>query len=182
MTTPDSAILSFPAALHSDSPAPDRAPNMGLYAWLIGSWEMDVTIYNTDGTTHSSRGMIAAGWVLQGRAVQDIFAVPGLFYGTTLRVYDPHHDVWHISWIDPVNQVYLTQTSCAQGDEIIQEGEETASAARLYATGNDDHGPATLRWIFSDITPNSFRWRSERSTDHSDWRLQREYFVQRYDN
>lgn len=179
MAMSSSNIPSFPAALHSDSPAPDRAANMGLYAWLIGSWEMDVAIYNTDGTTRSSQGIIAAGWVLQGRAVQDIFAVPGLFYGTTLRVYDPDHDVWHISWTDPVNQVYLTQTACAKGDEIIQEGEETASAARLYATGDGDQVAARLRWIFSDITPNSFRWRSERSTDHTHWRLQREYFVKR---
>jgi hypothetical protein len=80
-------------ALHSDGPAPDRADGMALYGWLVGVWELDVVISRRDGTRQSTHGTVHAGWVLGGRAIQDIFAVPGLFYGTTLRVYDPALDV-----------------------------------------------------------------------------------------
>jgi len=51
---------------------------------------------------HEARGEIHAGWVLQGRAIQDVWIFPGAFYGTTLRVYDPGLDAWHILWSDPV--------------------------------------------------------------------------------
>jgi hypothetical protein len=36
-----------------------------------------------------------------------------------------------------------------------------------------------VRWIFADITPNSFHWRSERSSDGTHWSIQREYFAHR---
>jgi len=57
-----------------------------------------------DGTTHRGRGEVHAGWVLDGRAIQDVWILPGLFYGTTLRVYDPGLDAWHILWHDPLTQ------------------------------------------------------------------------------
>ena len=36
-------------------------------------------------------------------------------YGTTLRVYDPGIDAWHIAWTEPVGQTYLTMIGQAQG-------------------------------------------------------------------
>ena len=96
-----SASPSFIAALHSDRPAADRAQKMGLYGWLIGPWEMDGVIHDDDGRTHTGRGEIHFGWVLEGRAIQDVWILPGFFYGTTLRVYDPGIDAWHILWSDP---------------------------------------------------------------------------------
>src|SRR5262245_34856951 len=84
-----SASPSFIAALHSDRPAADRTQKMGLYGWLIGRWEMDCVIHDDDGRAHTGRGEIHFGWVLEGRAIQDVWILPGFFYGTTLRVYDP---------------------------------------------------------------------------------------------
>jgi hypothetical protein len=164
-------------ALHTGGPAPDRAGQMGLYSWLVGRWDIDVVVYNTDGTLRSMRGFVCAGWVLQGRAIQDVFAVHGLFYGTTLRVYDPERDSWWLVWTDPLNQVHFPMVARTQGDEIVQEGKETPSLARVYGASADSN--ATIRWIFSDITDRSFRWRSERSTHGRTWRLQREYFGRR---
>jgi hypothetical protein len=179
MNTSTFSIPSFIEALHIKSPAPDRAEKMALYAWLVGRWSMDVVIYRNDGTKQSTQGMVCAGWVLEGRAIQDIFAVPDLFYGTTLRIYDPSLDAWHIFWNDVVNQVYLSQIGRARGRDVVQEGKETPSLARLYQTSQSGETDATIRWIFSEITANSFHWRSERSTDGAIWRLQREYFASR---
>jgi len=100
---------SFIDALHSASPAADRADKMKLYSWLIGHWTMDAIVYRDDGTKHEGPGEIHFGWVLEGRAIQDVWILPGIFYGTTLRVYDPDLDAWHILWCDPLRQFYTAK-------------------------------------------------------------------------
>ena len=80
---------SFLDALASAKPAVDRADKMNLYGWLIGRWTMDATVHLDNGDTHRGPGEIYFGWVLEGRAIQDVWILPGVFYGTTLRVYDP---------------------------------------------------------------------------------------------
>lgn len=100
---------SFLRALHADRPAPDRSDRMGLYGWLIGDWEMDAVVHRDDGPPHEGRGEIHFGWVLEGRAIQDVWILPGVFHGTTLRVYDPGIDAWHILWSDPLHQYYARQ-------------------------------------------------------------------------
>lgn len=148
--------------LHSDGPAPDRANEMALYGWLIGDWEMDATVFADDGTEHTGRGEIHFGWVLQGRAIQDVWILPGFFYGTTLRVYDPGLDAWHILWSDPLKQLYTRQIGQARGKDIVQE--------RTADTG------AAIRWSFCEITPASFLWRGEHSFDSgATWQLQAEF-------
>ena len=96
---------SFNAALNSSGPAPDRAAKLGLYGWLIGQWEMDAIVHGDDGTQHKGAGEIHFAWVLEGRAIQDVWILPGVFYGTTLRIYDPGIDAWHILWSDPAAPV-----------------------------------------------------------------------------
>ena len=173
-----SSCPSFIEALHTDGPAPDRRDKMGLYGWLIGRWEMDAAHHQDDGSTRRSRGEIHFGWVLEGRAIQDVWIVPardarraeppawGDFYGTTLRVYDPGIDAWHIVWIDPVKQVYRRMIGRARGSDIVQEGKDDTGAA--------------VRWSFTAITPNSFHWLAERSPDGgATWRLLVEFFARR---
>jgi len=156
---------SFEEALHAATPAADRADRMGLYAWLIGNWEFDAVVTLDNGTRHEGRGEIHARWVLEGRALQDVWILPGMFYGTTLRVYDPKLDAWHIVWTDPLRQVYRRQIGRARDGEIMQEGV-------------DDAGVPT-RWRFVDRTDNSFRWLGERAPDGTTWQRQAEFLVRR---
>jgi hypothetical protein len=173
-----SSSPSFIDALHADAPAPDRADKMGLYGWLVGRWEMDAVYHQENGTMRKSRGEIHFGWVLEGRAIQDVWIVPprgarrdeppawGDFYGTTLRVYDPTIDAWHILWIDPLTQTYRRMVGRARGSDIGQEG-------------TDETG-APVRWSFTAITPESFRWLAERSPDGgATWRLIVEFLARR---
>jgi hypothetical protein len=69
---------------------------MGLYGWLVGRWHLDVEIYPPSEPPCRTDGFASADWVLEGRAIQDVFAVPGLFYGSTMRVYDPALGAWHV--------------------------------------------------------------------------------------
>jgi hypothetical protein len=156
---------SFIDALHSDGPAADRADKLKLYGQFIGRWEMDAIVYMDDGTTHRDRGEIHFDWVLEGRAIQDVWILPGIFYGTTLRIYDPGRDAWHILWSDPLRQFYARQIGRPQGDDIVQEGQD--------GDGN------VLRWRFTEITPGSFHWLGERQAGDGSWQLQAEFFARR---
>jgi len=169
--------------LDSRGPAPDRADKLSLYAFLIGHWDTRVLAYEEDGTQHESRGEIHAGWVLEGRAIQDVWLTPpradrhpgqplpvlpvtGAWYGTTLRVYDPKLDAWHIVWSDPATQFYAQQIGRAEGADIVQRG--------ALPSGVE------LRWRFTEIKPDSFRWLGEVSADGgANWRLQVEVFAHR---
>jgi hypothetical protein len=160
------AASSLIDALHTDRPASDRADKMSLYGWLIGRWKMDAVVYREDGTQHRGLGQIYFGWVLEGRAIQDVWILPGVFYGTTLRIYDPGIDAWHILWSDPVRQFYTRQIGRASGSDIVQEGKND--------TGD------SVRWSFTEIKANSFHWLGERSLDDgATWQLQSEFFARR---
>jgi hypothetical protein len=157
---------SLAELLLADGPAADRADKMRLYGWLIGGWEMDAVVHMDDGRKHTGRGEIRFGWALEGRAIQDVWILPGVFYGTTLRIYDPGIDAWHIIWSDPLRQYYTRQIGRAQGADIVQ-------------LGKTDTGAAT-RWSFTDITPDSFRWLGERLLDgETTWHLQAEFLARR---
>lgn len=153
---------------------------MGLYDPLLGSWAVDVIDHDTGGPPRTSTGEWHFAWVLEGRAIQDVWISPprasrgrglptqGNRYGTTLRVYDPETDVWHVTWINPVSVVRNTLVGRKHGDEIVQEGTDTDGSL--------------IRWIFSDLTPTSFRWRGEASSDSGKtWRLAAEFFGRRVD-
>ncbi len=77
-------IFPFLAALGSEAPPADRAKDMDLYGWLIGSWEMDTIRHLADGATERSTGEIHFGWVLEGRAIQDVWPAAG-FVDTEIR-------------------------------------------------------------------------------------------------
>jgi hypothetical protein len=165
-------------ALLSAGPASDRAAKLGLYGWLVGSWALDGVFHNPDGGTGEGRGEMHAGWALAGRALQDVWIVPprdaladpspewARFYGTTLRVYDPGIDAWHILWSDPLKQAYRRMVGCPRGRDIVQDGVDQSGAA--------------VRWSFTEIAPRSFRWTAERSPDGgANWRTIIEFAARR---
>jgi hypothetical protein len=159
-------------ALGADGPAADRAGKMDLYRRFIGSWELDVMQTAEDGSQRWR-------WALEGRAIQDVWIVPPRgelrrgdaaanvnSCGTTLRVYDPGIDAWQIQWTDPVTQNFLQMTGRAQGDDIVQLG--TRPDGRM------------VRWRFSEITTDSFRWTGEISADDgANWRLHVDFSAKR---
>jgi hypothetical protein len=152
---------------------------MDLYGWLVGSWDLDVTGLLEDGTQRRRNGEWHFGWTLEGRAIQDVWIVPRRgggrqgdaaanvnSYGTTLRVYDPSIDAWHIQWTDPVTQTYFTMIGRKQGSDIVQLGKGT--------------GDNLIRWSFSEIGPESFLWTGEVSADNGQtWRRNVEFRARR---
>jgi hypothetical protein len=168
-------------ALHAEGPAPERAEALNLYGQFVGDWDADIVTYTPDGLRHQGQGEIHFGWVLEGRAIQDVWMIPrrkdrradmpampvaGNWYGTTIRVYDAVLDAWRIYWVDPATNAYYQQLGRKQGADIVQEGTTEAGALS--------------RWSFTEITPNSFHWRGQASFDKgSSWRLLVEVFARR---
>jgi hypothetical protein len=152
----------FLQSLLSAGPAPDRADKMSLYAFLIGHWHFDAVVQLQSGATYRGEGEIHAVWALQGRAVQDVWILPDVFYGTTLRVFDPALDAWHILWSDPLKQYYTRQLGRARGRDIVQEGQT--------------QGGMPVRWSFIAPSEQSFRWLGEYSPDGgTSWSLQADF-------
>jgi hypothetical protein len=159
--------------LHADGPDPERQEKLGLYSWLVGQWALEITTILEDGSTHAGQGEIHAGWILQGRAIQDVWMIPrlkdrqpgieqlagaGNWYGTTLRLYDSNLDAWRILWNDPATNFFTQQMARAQGRNIVQEG--------------PDPRGGLMRWTFSEIEPTSFHWTAERASANENWRKQ----------
>lgn len=171
MRTSELVRSSFAEVLHADGLDEAATAELDLYAWLVGRWEFDVTTFPEDGTTHRGQGEIHAGWVLQGRAIQDVWMIPrlrdrrqdgeplpgaGNWYGTTLRIYDPAIRAWRILWNDPATNFFTQQIGRREGTSIVQ-------------TGEDPRGGSS-RWTFSEIEPDSFHWTAEHAPDKRTWR------------
>src|SRR5215475_2591209 len=103
-------------ALLNEGPDTERAGELGLYGQFVGDWQTDIFTYAPDGSRHQGQGEIHFDWILQGRAIQDVWMIPrrgtnrasaaplpiaGNWYGTTIRAYDPNLAAWRIFWIDP---------------------------------------------------------------------------------
>jgi hypothetical protein len=172
---------TFITVLHADAAAADRAGKLGLYGQFVGDWETDIITHAPDGERHQGQGAIHFGWVLEGRAIQDVWMIPrlrdrrpgapimpvaGNWYGTTLRVYDTVLDAWRIFWIDPATNFFCQQIGKAVGPDIVQEGTLESSARS--------------RWRFTKITACSFHWFGEQSTDDgASWELLVEVLARR---
>jgi hypothetical protein len=140
-------------ALRSDGPHPDLAPKLQLFGQFVGSWDVEITNYKPDGSREVVQGEWHFGWVLEGRAVQDVWTSKGISgdYGATLRFYDPKIAAWRSTWIGPVKGLVLPFIARQIHDEIVLE--------------NDFESAKSRRWIFSDITSKSFKWRALESDD-----------------
>jgi hypothetical protein len=165
---------SLAAVLHADGPHPDHADQLRLFGRFVGAWDVEWLGTDPDGRPATMIGELHFGWVLGGRAVQDVWRVPaclsapaGLrpFYGTTLRCYDPAIEAWRSTWIDPLNGRVRRFIGRPDGDGIILDG-------------LDDEPPE--RWCFRDITPDSFRWTGEVSQDRRQtWVLEEQMIIRR---
>ena len=171
------AIPELTALSHAGR-APEITDADDLYGWLVGSWELEIHNYWGDVSERDLQAEAHFGWVLEGRAVQDVWIIPrpseraklpnpGLFsYGTTLRVWDPKIRAWQVTWINPVTGTHVHLLGRRSGKDIVQVGT------------NPEGTP--IRWSFVEITPNSFRWTGETlAADGETWLLQGDFRAKR---
>lgn len=170
-------ISQFAGVLLSEGPDPHGLPELMQFGRFVGSWDLDVFFYNEEGdVSRQVAGEWHFGWVLEGRAVADVWIVPPRLqrekgappageYGMSLRFYDPERGAWQSTWLGPVNKVVFPFFANQVGDEMILERSD---------------GETLVRWKFSDITPDSFTWRNMRSADRGvTWRLEQRFLARR---
>jgi hypothetical protein len=165
-------------ALHAGAPQAALGDKLRLYGRFVGSWRLDIDYYLPESGVITREGEWHFGWVLEGRAIQDVWIFPSRvarfesagepwhFYGSTFRMYDPALDAWHITYLEPTRPFEVRQIGRAVGPDIVQLAEETDGVTR--------------RWRFVEITDESFRWLSDASLDKgATWSLEMEMRARR---
>jgi hypothetical protein len=117
---------------------------------------------------------VAFSWVLEGRAVQDVWIVPprpervghnDLYeYGTSLRFFDPALSAWRSTWIGPTRRAVHTFLARKVGPEVV-----------LETTLEDGR---RMRWVYSDVSATAFTWRNSRETERG-WVLTQDFAARR---
>lgn len=159
--------------LAASGPDPELKEKLDLFGQFVGDWDiLEDRFFNEDGSEEVLNGELHWRWILDGRAVQDVWMfedkatnkiTPG---GTTIRFYDPQIEAWKSTWISPIQGVVETFIGRKLGEEIVLESK------------NKNGNP--IKWIFSDIERNSFTWRGEESDDDGrTWKLKEKMIIKR---
>jgi hypothetical protein len=158
--------------LAADRPHPSLGPDANLFGRFVGTWDADYSFLAADGTFHHKRGEVRFGWVLDGRALEDIFMTYPDSAGDErkmvagIRWLNPQTGKWTLGFVAPTFDAVVRMEAGAEGDRIVLRGHDSKGVL--------------LRWSFNDITPNSFVWRGESSYDEGKaWRLEEEHHMRR---
>ncbi|MEU3628246.1 hypothetical protein BS329_35460 [Amycolatopsis coloradensis] len=146
------------AVFTSARPRPELAARLAVFEPLIGSWDLVVRDYDENGGVRTTDAEWHFGWALDGRAVTDIWISPSRAsrvegdsdtdgeWGMSLRFYDPGIDAFRSTWLGP-----------GRGWVIPFVGKQTENGFEIEA----DTDGVQRRWIFTDLTTESFSWRAE---------------------
>jgi hypothetical protein len=165
--------LDMVTALQAMGPHPSLGDQSKVFGRFVGTWVGEYAEFSKDGKTTRSSGEWIFGWVMDGRAIQDLFVIhPSAarkerYIGTTLRNFDPKSETWNATFIDPETGGVQTLTGGAAGDD------------RIVLLSKDADGKES-RWSFDDIRPDSWVFRDEASSDGGKtWRLREEDHMKR---
>jgi hypothetical protein len=156
--------------LGADGPDPELRDKLMLFGQFVGDWKIIEARYaQVDGSEVRMEGEVHFGWILAGKAIQDVWighqkgSEKCVLFGTTIRFYDKKIDAWRSTWISPIKGLVKAFIARKVGDQIVLLGK----TEKEYAE----------KWIFSEITPISFRWHSEET--HDSWLLTEEMKIRK---
>jgi hypothetical protein len=157
--------LDMVAVLQAMGPHPSLGEQAKVFGRFVGVWDGEYIEFSQDGKTTHSAGEWIFGWVMDGRAMEDLFIIhPSAtrkerYIGTTLRYFDPKSGTWSVTFVDPENGAVETLNGGAVGDDRIV----------LHSENTDGK---QSRWSFDEIRADSWVFRDEVSTDGgTTWRL-----------
>lgn len=160
--------LDMIRALQAASPHPSLGDAAAALDRLVGTWSVDYSFFLKDGTVRHKSGEYLAGWVMDGRAMQDFWIVypsgtrTEREVYTTLRYVDPKSGTWYAAFIDPEHASVARFTGAVTGNDRV--------VVLTHDFGDKDD--QDNRWSFNDIHPDAFVFRDEQSNDGGKtWRL-----------
>jgi hypothetical protein len=159
--------------LAAPGPHPSLGDQANLFGQFVGTWDFDCVAWPGDGTIVRFPGEWTFGWVLDGRAVEDVWIgyqkgrdANERGVGVTVRTFDRKTALWRVIYIAPMGGTVVDLRGGARGDRIVLEGKDTDGSA--------------IVWSFNDIKPDSFLWRAETSADGGKtWRTEQEMRLRR---
>lgn len=142
----------FTEALTSKNKSDIIPEDKNYFGQFVGAWKFDGEYLNDKNELCTSKGEWIFSWILEGKAVQDVFIWPPRSernkpfsdneYGTTLRFYNTETKKWDIIYTNVGVPVLLEADKVGESIVLTEKNE------------------GKMQWIFSDITKNSFVWRS----------------------
>jgi hypothetical protein len=157
--------------LPARGPDAELRDKLQLFGQFVGDW--DIVEHRTPLTRIQPAGEVHFNWILGGRAVQDVWGAADprtgrlIPLGTTVRYYDPDLGAWRSTWIAPRQNTVRRFIGKKVGDRIVLQEE--------------NRGLRTERWVFADITPDSFRWFAlRRQQAGGPWRMVEEMHIRRH--
>lgn len=154
--------------LQAQGPHPSLGGGARSLARLVGNWSIAYSFHRKDGTVKHQTGSYFAAWVMDGRAIQDVWTVDphdgrtDREIYTTLHYLNPKSGTWYATFIDPEHASVARFTG-----KVGQDG-------RIVILTHDlgDKADQTNRWSFIPSSANSLTFRDEQSSgDGKAWRL-----------
>ena len=155
--------------IEAEGPYAPHADELMLFGQFVGSWDIESRERDAGGDWLTTAGEWHFAWALGGHAIQDVLfpaGAPAHERGTSLRAYDPLAGTWHVTWMRPAAGELAHLTGGPVGDEIVLEGTEPVRGR-------------SQRWIFSEVTADSFLWTGQSSAEGSPLSLDHEMRARR---
>ena len=137
---------------------PEAPPETAMLGQLIGTWDIDQSIINKDGTWGERKRHAIWKWyyILDGHAIQDDWILVDSLKnqhaaGTNIRIYNPEEKQWYMAWIDKTVRRLATFTATNDSNTVVMDGHN--------AKGQH------IKNIFYNIKKNEFDWRQEWTFD-----------------
>ena len=155
-------------ALEASSPNASLGDQAEVLGRLVGTWDVEYTDFDKDGKAIHRTGEFIVSWVMDGRALQDLWIVnpsgtrKEREVYTYLHYFEPKSRTWHATFVDPEHGSVAGFTGSATGND-------------RFVLATHDLGSEETRWSFNDIRPDSVIFRDEASGDGGKtWKLRSE--------
>jgi hypothetical protein len=171
--TPDPRFAMI-TELRAAGPSASLGDHADLLGRLIGTWDVQYMDISKSGKAIYRTGQLLVGWVMDGRAIEDLWIVNPSDSSKDREVYadvryfDPKSGTWPAVFIDPQIASIATFTGGAAGDDRV-------------VLDSQDLVPGQIRrWSFNDIRRDSLVFRDDASSDGGKtWARKSEYHMKR---
>jgi hypothetical protein len=167
-------VPDITSALAANGPHASLGDQAKVLEQLVGNWDVEYLDILKDGREQRRTGQFIVAWVLDGRAIEDVWIVEPSegrqereVYAD-IRYFDPKTRTWPTVFIDPehASTAKFTGGATLDGRLVLQ---------------TSDLGRPQNRWSFTATGPDSFVFRDEFSSDGGEtWKLLSEDHLKRH--
>jgi hypothetical protein len=145
-------------------PNPKAPPELSQFAFLIGSWRCDVRVKATDGPWQEYRATWVGRYILDGYAIADEYRMINeagelIVHGMNFRSYSVDRRTWVMRWLDATRSSWVELGPERLGGVRVSQETITFNLVDIFAPD------AISRVTFSNISPDHFTWREDKSLD-----------------